>query len=96
MRQHIIDGKTFKRICGDDTRYGYVSDEVYKTWEKCPVCFAEGSIALPARRVKVNFGSDIHNAVFGRTSSLEYPRRKGRIPESEAQKKGLYLRDALE
>ena len=42
MRQHIIDGTTMKRICGDNTHYGYVSDEVYKTWEKCSVCFSEG------------------------------------------------------
>ena len=52
MRQHIIDGKTMKRICGDNTQYGYVSDEAYQTWEKCPVCFSEGRIVLPARRVK--------------------------------------------
>ena len=54
MRQHIIDGTTLKRICGDDTQYGYVSDEEYQTWEKCPVCFSEGRIVLPARRVKPN------------------------------------------
>jgi|TARA_B100000073_G_scaffold207780_1_gene172359 hypothetical protein len=54
MRQHIIDGSTMKRICGDDTQYGYVSDEEYKTWEKCPVCFSEGRIVLPARRVKAH------------------------------------------
>lgn len=74
MRQHIIDGTTMKRICGDNTHYGYVSDEVYKTWEKCPVCFAEGRIVLPARRVKLQ------------TNTIE----------DEPQKKGLYLRDALE
>jgi hypothetical protein len=28
MRQHIIDGTTMKRICGDDTQYDYVSDEI--------------------------------------------------------------------
>ena len=72
MRQHIIDGKTFKRICGDDTRYGYVSDEVYKTWEKCPVCFAEGRI--------VSAMSHIH----------------GVTQRVKIEKKGLYLRDALE
>lgn len=54
MRQHIIDGSTMKRICGDNTQYGYVSDEVYQTWEKCPVCFSEGRIVLPARRVKAH------------------------------------------
>ena len=52
MRQHIIDGTTMKRICGDNTQYGYVSDEVYQTWEKCPVCFSEGRIVSPAKRVK--------------------------------------------
>ena len=34
---HISDG--FNRICGDTTNYGYVSDEVFKTWEECPICF---------------------------------------------------------
>ena len=52
MRQHIIDGSTMKRICGDDTQYGYVSDEEYKTWEKCPVCFSEGRIVSPAKRIQ--------------------------------------------
>ena len=37
MRQHII--VNFKRICGDNTQYGYVSDTVFRTWEKCPTCF---------------------------------------------------------
>lgn len=54
MRQHIIDGSTMKRICGDDTQYDYVPDEEYQTWEKCPVCFSEGRIVLPARRVKAH------------------------------------------
>jgi hypothetical protein len=54
MRQHIIDGSTMNRICGDDTQYGYVSNEEYQTWEKCPVCFSEGRIVLPARRVKAH------------------------------------------
>tara|TARA_R100001082_G_C4250992_1_gene111476 strand:+ start:186 stop:386 length:201 start_codon:yes stop_codon:yes gene_type:complete len=35
--KHILYG--FKRICGDTTNYGYVSDEVYQTWEECPICF---------------------------------------------------------
>ena len=35
--KHISDG--FNRICGDTTNYGYVSDEVFKTWEECPICF---------------------------------------------------------
>ena len=35
--KHISDG--FYRICGDTTNYGYVSDEVFKTWEECPICF---------------------------------------------------------
>ena len=74
MKQHIVDGKTMKRICGDNTRYPYVSDEVYRTLEKCPVCFSEGRILSPAWRVKPHTD----------------------IPENEPQKKGLYLRDALE
>ena len=100
MRQHIIDGTTFKRLCGDDTRYGYVSDEVYQTWEKCPVCF-EGKMldgetfkricGLTVEQVNVKFGSDMHNAVFGIGVKAHSD-----IPENEPQKKGLYLRDALE
>ena len=35
--KHISDG--FNMICGDTTNYGYVSDEVFKTWEECPICF---------------------------------------------------------
>lgn len=38
--KHITFGG-FKRICSDTTSYGYVSDEVYQTWEECPVCFTE-------------------------------------------------------
>ena len=35
--KHISDGVS--RLCNDTTQYGYVSDEVYRTWEECPVCF---------------------------------------------------------
>ena len=39
MRQHIVVNS--KRICGDNTQYDYVSDAVFRTWDKCPTCFNE-------------------------------------------------------
>ena len=43
--KHISDG--FNRLCNDTTQYGYVSDEVYRTWEECPVCFDNIKRATP-------------------------------------------------
>ena len=33
-------------ICGDKTDYVYVSDEVYKSLPKCPICFRDKSIIV--------------------------------------------------
>ena len=49
MRQHIIVNS--KRICGDNTQYNYVSDAVFRTWEKCPTCFV-GIIEMNAHKLR--------------------------------------------
>ena len=42
MIQHIchkVNGE-IRRYCNDKTVYPYVPDEVYKTWDECPICFS--------------------------------------------------------